>query len=357
MGKVRRRQFLTAAAALLATPRIALAQAQNRLPVLGILGAGSLPSPEIRANNPFTNRLRDLGWIEGKTISIERAYAEDKLDRLPELAATLVAKKIDVIWTMRPPGAVAAARATSTIPIVFWGVGFPVELGLVNSLARPGRNVTGVTPFADERIFLKRFQLLRELAPGARRIALLAVPTNSRTVAGGMLDMQTLVRDKIDAALRNLRFERRRFELATIADVEPVLAAIAKWAPDALSVPDVALTSMARKQIVDFACGHRLLDIYDTPEWTQAGGLLSYGTVFFAAFATHGGHGRSNSARREASGYSSRTTEPLRNGGKSRHRQGARPEGAAVDPAARGQGDRIAGAVERTRNLDFFSEF
>lgn len=283
MAYVRRRQFLTAAAALLAAPRIARAQAPKRLPVLGILSPGRQPPPEVRANNPFVNRLRELGWSDGKTISIERAYAEENLDRLPELAAMLAAKKVDVIWAFGTLGAVAAARATTTIPIVFAGVGFSVELGLVDSLARPGRNVTGVAWFADESIYVKRFQLLRELAPDARRIALPTVSTNNPTVAGGMLDLKTLLRDKVDAALRDLRFESRRYELFTAADLEPAFAAISKWAPDALSVPDAALTDLARKQIVDFARRQRLLTVTGSRVWVQAGALFSYGIVALPA--------------------------------------------------------------------------
>ena len=278
MGQVRRRQFLIATGALLAAPRITRAQTQKKLPVLGILIPGRKPPPNTPIS-PFAKRLAELGWIDGKTISIERAYSEDNLDRVPELAAMLAAKKVDVIWTLGPPGAVAAARATTTIPIVFWSVGFPVELGLVNSLARPGRNVTGVAWFADENIYVKRFQILRELAPDARRIALLTVSTDNLTVAGGMLDLKSLLQDKVDAALRNLGFESRRFELATVADLEPALAAIAKWTPNSLFVPTVALTVLNRKRIVDFTRGQRLLDIYETLEWTQSGGLISYGIV------------------------------------------------------------------------------
>ena len=280
MGQLRRRQILIATAALLAAPRIARAQPPKRLPVLGLLVPGPKPSPEAIAKSQFRNRLRELDWIDGKTISIEGAYSEDNADRLPELAAMLVAKKVDVIWTARPPGAVAAARATTTIPIVFFGVGFPVELGLVDSLARPGRNVTGVAWFADQSIYVKRFQLLRELVPGARRIAMLtAGSTHNPTVAGGMLDLKSLLRDKVDADLAKLGFESRRFELSKVADLEPALAAIAKWAPDCLYVPPDALTDFNRKRIVDFARRQRLIDIYETLDWTQAGGLFSYGLV------------------------------------------------------------------------------
>jgi len=278
MSQVRRRQFLIATAALLAVPGVTRAQVEKRLPVLGMLIPGRKPPPDTPIG-PVEKRLAELGWIEGKTLLIERAYSEDSIDRLPELAASLVAKKVDVIWTMRTPGPVAAARATKSIPIVFLHAGYPVELGLVDSLARPGRNVTGVAWFADASITVKRFQLLRELAPGARRLALLIAPsTNLPTVAGGVFNVSTQV-DKSDATLRNLGFESRRFVLTTVADLEPVLAAIAKWAPDALFVQDFAVTFSARKRIVEFARSHRLIDIYESLSWTEAGGLFSYGTV------------------------------------------------------------------------------
>lgn len=275
MRQDHRRKFLLATAALVAVPRMARAQAQKRLPVLGILRGGRRPSPEALAKSPLVIRLGELGWVDGKTISIEYAAAELP-ERYPEAARMLAAKKVDVIWTAGPPGAVAAARATSSIPIVFWRVGYPVEVGLVDSLARPGRNVTGMAWYADDRILLKRPGLLRDLAPDARRAALLTVANNDPTVAGGMLDLKP-VRDKVDAAYRSRGFEARRFELVSSADLEPALAAIAKWAPHSLSVPDVVLTGLNRKQIVDFARRQGLIDFYETIEWVQAGGLMSYG--------------------------------------------------------------------------------
>lgn len=264
---------------MLGASLIPWAQAQKRLPVLGLLVPGPKPSPDAIAKNPFLNRLRELGWIEGKTLLIERAYSEGDSDRLPELAASLVAKKVDVIWTNRSPGPVAAARATKSIPIVFWLAGYPIELGLVDSFARPGRNVTGVAWIVSLDIPLKRYQIMREIAPGARRVAALISPTtNMPTVAGGVVDFST-IRDKADTTFRNLGFETRRFELTAVADLETVLAAIAKWAPDALYVQDFALTFLVMKRIVEFARGHRLIDFYEGASWTQAGGLFSYGFV------------------------------------------------------------------------------
>lgn len=279
MRKEQRRRFLTASGAMLGASLIPWAQAQKRLPVLGLLVSGQKPSPEAIAKSPFLNRLRELGWIEGKTLLIERAFSEGDSDRLPELAASLVTKKVDVIWTNRSPGPVAAARATKSIPIVFWLAGYPVELGLVDSFARPGRNVTGVAWIVGPDVPLKRFQLMREIAPGARRVAaLISPPTNMPTVAGSVVDFSTIWA-QADAVFRNLGLETRRFELTAVANLEFVLAAIAKWAPDALYVQDFALTELVRKRIVEFARRHRLVDIYEGVGWTQAGGLLSYGVV------------------------------------------------------------------------------
>jgi putative ABC transport system substrate-binding protein len=169
METVRRRRFLIAAGAVLATPLVR-ARAASKLPVLGML----LPGPKDAPATPaawralFLKRLRELGWVEGKTLLIEKAYSGKNLDRLPEMAAMLVKRGVDVIWAPSPLGAVAAARATSTIPIVFWRVGFPDKFGLIDSYARPGRNVTGLA-WVDTDLYVKRYQLLREIAPHAAR--------------------------------------------------------------------------------------------------------------------------------------------------------------------------------------------
>lgn len=280
MGMVGRRRFMVATGALLAVPRVALAQAQKRLPVLGILNPGSKPTPELPHQLLLLKRLRELGWVEGKTLRVERANAEFRVDHLPELASTLVAKKVDVIWTNSPRGAVAAARATTTIPIVFWRVGAPIEFGLVDSLARPGRNVTGLAWFADMEIYIKRIQLLREMVPGARRLAgLVAPPGNQQTVTGKRPDFGP-IGERFRVALRELRFEALRVEVGNSADVEKASAQIEEWRADCLSVADVPETVGARKQIIDMARHLRLPDVYEAQEWIQAGGLFSYGIVF-----------------------------------------------------------------------------
>lgn len=281
MAHIRRRRFLTAAGALLAAPNLALAQ--RRIPLLGTLTPAPRPAPEVLADivkkSAFYARLRELGWIEGKTLHVERAFSGSTLDRLPEAAVELVAKKPDVIFTGSPLGAVAAARATKTIPIVFWRVGFAVESGLIHSFAKPGGNVTGLAWFADESIYVKRIQLLRELAPDARSLAALSTTGSAPKVSGGMVDLAPF-RAKIDAAAKEFGFQFRRFNVERESEIDPALAAIAEWRPDAFIAPDVPLILSARKRIIDFSRRHRLIDIYETREWTEAGGLASYGIVF-----------------------------------------------------------------------------
>jgi len=276
MSPIRRRQFLLAAGALLAAPRIG--RARGKPPVLGILMPGHQAPPDHPGHLLFWGHMRKLGWVEGETLHVERANSGARLDRLPDLAAGLVAKKVDVIWTVSPLGAVAAARATKTIPIVFWRVGFPVELGLVDSLARPGRNVTGLAWFADESIYVKRYQLLKELAPNATRIGAISVPGTMHDVNGKLLDFRWLD-DRIDAAAQRMGMRRQIFPVRSITDFDAAFAAIEKWGADSLSAVDVPLTILTRKRIVDFARRLRLVDVYYAREWVEAGGLMSYGIV------------------------------------------------------------------------------
>jgi putative ABC transport system substrate-binding protein len=246
--------------------------------VLGILsplrGARTNPWREL-----LKRRLAELGWIDGKTLRIVYAFSGDDPGRLPELAAELAAKKVDVIYTGSPWGAVAAARATSTIPIVFWRVGFPVQYGLVDSLRKPGRNVTGLAWFADESIYVKRYQLLKELAPNVVRVASIVVSAGTTyDVSGHPVDRRWLI-DKINAATQAMALERQFFPVRKLADFAPAFAGIERWHADSLFALDVPLTILARQQIVDFARRGRLVDFYEAREWVEAGGLMSYGIV------------------------------------------------------------------------------
>lgn len=277
---MKRRQVLGLAAASLAAPFVSRAQA--RLPVVGFLIPVPKPTPEALAEgiarSPLLARLRELGWVEGKTFITEREYAGPTMEGLSEAAMRLVAKKADVIWALGPPAAAAAARATKSIPIVFWQVGFPVQMGLIDSFARPGRNATGVSWFAGEGVYLKPAQILRELVPKARRMISLGAQATDPAVSGGLADL-TSFRAGVTTGMRDLGFEFQRIEMPNEAAFEPSLAAIEKWGPDCLRVLNVALTVRFRKQIVEFARRHRLPDVHETREWTEAGGLVSYGIV------------------------------------------------------------------------------
>lgn len=277
---MKRRELLVASLALAAAPFVSRAQA--RMPVVGFLLPQHKPSPEALAGQIAKSatlaRLRELGWVEGKTFNAERAFGGPTIAGLSEAAADLVAKKVDVIWTQNSPGAVAAARATTSIPIVFVFASFVVESGLVDSFARPGRNVTGQAWLAEPLALLKPTQLLREIVPQARRLALLTVPPdlNMPSVAGGPVDMTSFL-SRTSAEVRRLGFERESFPIANESEFEQLLAAIEKWGPDCLRVVSTTRTFRFQKQILEFARRHRLPDTYEGRNWVEMGGLASYG--------------------------------------------------------------------------------
>ena len=181
-----RRNFLAGTGAvLLAAPLAVEAQQTAKVRTLGILSPYSAPTPEQRSRGPIAVKLKELGWIEGHNLVVELAVADGREDRLPELAEKLTRQRVDIIWTLGPSAAVAAARATKTIPIVFWGVSLPVELGLISGYARPGGNVTGVAFTPGPEIFAKPLEFLKQISPGATRLAWISDPDASRTVSGG----------------------------------------------------------------------------------------------------------------------------------------------------------------------------
>ena len=158
MGRLKRREFLIAASAL-ATASLARAQAPNsgQPRRIGVLGLNLAPSVDVRQRPTFIH-FKKLGWIEGENLLVERAYAELETERLPKLAEELVRKQVELIWTFGSEAAIAAARATRTIPIVFFDPPYPIEQGLIDSWARPGRNVTGTAYMTDSKIHDKLFR-------------------------------------------------------------------------------------------------------------------------------------------------------------------------------------------------------
>ena len=275
MRRIERRKFLAAAAALAAAP-LAIAQRRAASPVLAILSPNPHPTPQFIADNPFSNRLRSLGWVEGRTLTVERFYAGGREDRLAGLAEDLVRRNPDVIWAVGPEAALAAARATKSIPIVFWGVSYPVEQGLVESLSRPGRNVTGIAFIPTAELHKKRLEILREVAPSAKRAAELAVTTATRDVAGRQTPVR---RDAVHAAATQLGIDVREFGVATQEELLAALPAMLEWRADALIMGAAFLAVRERHRIGAFVVANRLPSVHGSCDFVEAGGLVSYGPV------------------------------------------------------------------------------
>ena len=264
---MRRRDFIFfMAGATAASPLVASAQQVEKVFRVGFLTAGT-NIPEIHG---LGDALRELGWVEGKNIVWERRYADNHLDRLPEMAAELARLKVDVIMAPGTLAPLAAKRATATIPIVMTGAGDPLESGLVDSLARPGGNVTGVSLMVTE-LGGKRLELRKELVPHMSRVAVLwnaANPYPAAVFRESQRAGQTLGIDVQSLAVRGPDDFAGAFETAK------------RQPPDALDVVEDPMTMNFRDQIVDFAAACRLPAIYGFRFFVDAGGLMSYGASF-----------------------------------------------------------------------------
>lgn len=270
--RIRRRRFLTAGSALLAWS-FAWGQKPAQLPLVGLLSSQPKHSPEQWAGTPYASRLRELGWIEGTNILVEQARTEGRDERLAELADDLVRKRVHLILAHGPEAAVAAARATKTIPIVFWGVSSPVELGLVASLARPGGNVTGMAWNAGGDVQVaKSLELLKEIAPSARRLASIWNPISTRTVGGG-----EYAYPGFEAAAKGLGFDIRVHSVHRDEDLDAAFGAILESRAQAIVAPATPFTGRHRKNITEFATRNRLPSAFDAGFFVDAGGLVSYG--------------------------------------------------------------------------------
>jgi putative ABC transport system substrate-binding protein len=266
----RRDLLILSAGTAIAWPFHAHAQ-QKAMPVIGALLDGSPPANlGDLLRNPFHQGLSETGYIEGQNVAFERRWAEGHYDRLPALAADLVARKVDVIATGGTPGILAAKSATSTIPIVFIGSGDPVGQGLVASLARPGGNLTGVAIFANE-LMPKRLELLSELVPQAGVIALLVNPNNP------VSERQT--RDVQEAA-RAKGVQLTILKAGTESEIDAAFASLAQLHAGALVVQGEGLFMYRREQLVALASRHAIPASYERREFVAAGGLISYGPSF-----------------------------------------------------------------------------
>jgi len=252
---------------LLAVPLAAEAQQPGKVYRTGILAGSAQEVRERRGNEALQQGLRELGYVEGKNVILEYRYTEGNVALFPELAAELVRSQVDVIVAVAYPAVLAAKHATTTIPIVMVGMAFdPVELGLVESLARPGGNITGFTNLASE-LAGKRLELFKETVPTLVRVAVLYDPANP----GNLLHATA-----VQTAGRALGLTVQLWEVRGADDFERVFAALRQERPNGLYVPGGPLLRTNEKRIVDFAVKSGIPSVHDSREAVEAGGLLSY---------------------------------------------------------------------------------
>jgi putative tryptophan/tyrosine transport system substrate-binding protein len=265
---MKRRAFITLlGGAAAAWPLAARAQQPGKLPTIGFLGS-STPASWSSWTAAFVQRLRELGWSEGRTVAIEYRWAEGRPERFAEFAAEFVRLKVDVIVSS---GGVAYAlkQATSVIPIVFAAANDPIGSGLVTSLARPGGNATGLSLQTTETA-AKRLELLREVIPGLRRLAVLGNVGNPSNV---------LELSEVKAAAQTLGFDATIFEIRRAEDIAPAFDAL-KGRADALYVCNDPLFIATGIRVNTLAQGARLPTMYGIRQLVEAGGLMSYGPNF-----------------------------------------------------------------------------
>ena len=266
-AKMKRRDFITllGGAAVAGWPLAARAQQPGKLRTIGFSGQ-STRSAESELVAAFTQRLRELGWIEGRTVTIEYRWSEGRAERFVPIATEFVRLKVDVIVTSGTPQVIAAKQATSVIPIVFATAGNPVGAGLVASLARPGGNVTGLSTQSDD-IAGKRLELLREIIPSLRRLAILANVDNPFSV---------LELGEAQAAARTLNLEFDTLEIRRAEDITHAFEAI-KGRAEALYVCPDGLVNANRIRINTLALGARLPTMHGYRDYVEAAGLMAYG--------------------------------------------------------------------------------
>lgn len=250
---------------LFALPLAREAQPAEKIARIGVLG--NSPGPPWEA---FRRGLRDLGYIEGRNISIEWRWTEGRLERAPVLAMDLVRLKVDVIVASAPPATRAAQQATTTIPIVFTAVGDPIDSGFVRSLARPGGNLTGLASSVPEGFFAKLLELAREAIPSAKRVGVLFNAGNPRNY------FDQFAQQWAEAA-QALKLELQRMDIRTPEDLDAVFRAAHQARVDVIILVGDPLIFQHRMRIHDLADQYRIPTIHPTKEYLAGRGLLSYG--------------------------------------------------------------------------------
>jgi putative tryptophan/tyrosine transport system substrate-binding protein len=277
---MKRREFISLFGGVAVSwPREVRAQ-QAGIPVIGFLHP---TSHEAFAENlrGFRQGLKETGYVEGENVAIEFRWADGQLDRLPELAADLVRRRVAVIATASPPAAFAAKEASATIPIVFGMAQDPVKLGLVASLARPGGNLTGIN-FLLTELAAKRLELLREMLPTVKRLAVLVNPAQVSNTESTLREVQ------VGAEAMGLHI--RVHNVGTRREIDAAFAGFEHERPDALFVGSGTLFTGRRVQLTQWAAHHRMPVSYAAREFVEAGGLMSYGSNTTDAYRQSGAY-------------------------------------------------------------------
>jgi putative ABC transport system substrate-binding protein len=275
---MRRREFITFLGGVaVAWPLSARAQ-QAATPVIGYLDSRSSDAAENRLRG-FRQGLKEAGYIEGENITIVYRWADDRVDRLPLLAAELVSRSVAAIITAGVPSSSAAKTATTTIPIIFIVGTDPVQLGLAASLSRPGANLTGINLFTSE-LAAKRLEVLRDLLPQARRMGVLVNPADA-----GATDAQ--LRD-IDAAARAMGLQIQVHNADTRDEIDAAFEAMGRDRPDAVFVSSTVFLNGRRVQLAQLSAFYRLPAIYGLRDFVEVGGLISYGSDIIDSFRQAG---------------------------------------------------------------------
>jgi putative ABC transport system substrate-binding protein len=263
---VKRRDFIAGLGSAVAWPVVAGAQ-RSAMPVIGILSSQSVDTyaDSLRA---FRQGLKDTGYVEGENAIIEFRWAENHLDRLPELVADLVRRRVDVIAAFGSPASASATKATNTIPIVFTVPEDPVRLGLVTSLARPDGNLTGVNFFAVE-VAAKRLEFLRQLVPAATRVAVLLNPDEATIAAANLRD--------VEKTARALGLKIQVLHASTSGEIDAAFELLAEERPDALFISSGPFFTDRRVQLAHLATRHAIPAIHGNRQYAEIGGLISYG--------------------------------------------------------------------------------
>jgi ABC-type uncharacterized transport system substrate-binding protein len=263
---LKRREFITLLGGAAAAWPLAARAQQSAMPVVGFLDSRS-PDTNVDRLRAFRQGLKDTGYVEGENVAIEYRWA-DQFDRLPELAAELVRRRVAVIATPATPATIAAKAATTTIPIVF-AIGYdPVASGLVASLARPGGNLTGIN-FLNNELAAKQLDLLRELVPAATRVAALVNPANVTNTPVTLADLE------VAARARGLQIQV--LNASTSREIDAAFATFLRERPDALFVSGDGLFTSRRVQMVQLATLHQVPATFANREFAEVGGLMSYG--------------------------------------------------------------------------------